>query len=295
MGYILLAISLLAGATKGYCGKKMGAFAQNTTSAVLLNLIRMAVCAALGMLLLLLCNDVSQLKFNPRLFALSALSGISTSVFVITWIMAVRKSAYMLLDVFLMLGTLVPILLSFFAFDEQILLNQWLGLFVLVVAVIIMCSYSNSIKTGLSLSSFALLAVCGLSNGITDFLQKCFVKTMAEDTLPVFNFYTYLFATVTLAVLYLLFSLKEKPRFENGVRGKYVYVFVMSATLIINSYFKTKAAAYIDSAQLYPLNQGCALILSALMAAVFFKERLTPKAIIGIVTAFAGLLIINVL
>ena len=170
MGYILLAISLLAGATKGYCGKKMGSFAQNTTSAVLLNLIRMAVCTVLGMLLILLCNDIGQLKWDPKLLALSALSGISISIFVITWIMAVRKSAYMLLDVFLMLGTLVPILLSYFAFRESILPNQWLGLLVLVVAVIIMCSYNNSIKTGLNMSSFALLAVCGLSNGITDFL-----------------------------------------------------------------------------------------------------------------------------
>lgn len=295
MGYMLLAVSLVAGTAKGYCGKKMGTFAQNTTSAVLLNWIRMALCAVFGALLLVIGKGIGQLTWDPKILILSALSGVSTSIFVITWIMAVRKSAYMLLDVFLMLGTLVPIVLSYFIFEERILPKQWLGLLVLVVAVVIMCSYNNSIKTGLNLSSLALLAVCGLSNGITDFLQKAFVKTVAGDALLVFNFYTYLFAAITLAILYLLFSFKEKPRFENNVRGKYGYVFVMSVALIVNSFFKTKAAAYIDSAQLYPLNQGCALILSALMSAVIFREKLTLKAVVGIVTAFVGLLIINVL
>lgn len=69
----------------------------------------------------------------------------------------------------------------------------------------------------------------------------------------------------------------------------------MSVALIANSYFKTKAAAYLDSAQLYPLNQGAALILSTLMASVFFKEKLTVKCVIGIFIAFIGLFIINVL
>ena len=41
MRYLFLSISLLAGATKGYCGKKMGDFAANAQSAVLLNLVRM--------------------------------------------------------------------------------------------------------------------------------------------------------------------------------------------------------------------------------------------------------------
>ena len=42
MGYLFLSISLLAGVTKGYCGKKMGNFANTVQSAVLLNVLRMS-------------------------------------------------------------------------------------------------------------------------------------------------------------------------------------------------------------------------------------------------------------
>ena len=52
---------------------------------------------------------------------------------------------------------------------------------------------------------------------------------------------------------------------------------------------------YLPAAQLYPLNQGGSLILSSVMAAVFFKEKLTMPCVLGILTAFAGLLFINVL
>ena len=69
----------------------------------------------------------------------------------------------------------------------------------------------------------------------------------------------------------------------------------MALCLFANSYFKTLAAGYLNAVLLYPLNQGCALILSAIMSATLFQEKLTLKAVIGMVTAFAGLLIINLL
>lgn len=74
-----------------------------------------------------------------------------------------------------------------------------------------------------------------------------------------------------------------------------LYIAIMALCLFANSYFKTLAATELDSAQLYPLNQGAALILSMGMSALSFKEKVTPKAILGIVLAFAGLLVMNVL
>ena len=69
------------------------------------------------------------------------------------------------------------------------------------------------------------------------------------------------------------------------------YVFIMALCLFASSYFKTLAARYLSAVLLYPLNQGCALILSSIMSVALFKETLTLKAVIGMITAFAGLLI----
>jgi multidrug transporter EmrE-like cation transporter len=61
----------------------------------------------------------------------------------------------------------------------------------------------------------------------------------------------------------------------------------------MSSYFKVISAKFLDSAILYPISQGSALILSALMAGIFFKEKITFKCIFGMILAFFALLIIH--
>lgn len=74
-----------------------------------------------------------------------------------------------------------------------------------------------------------------------------------------------------------------------------LYIIIMAACLFANSFFNTKAAYFLDSAEMYPFEQGSSLVLSSLMSAIFFKEKLTVKAVIGIIITFIALLIINVL
>ena len=71
------------------------------------------------------------------------------------------------------------------------------------------------------------------------------------------------------------------------------YILVMAICLFANSFFKTLAAGHLSAVLLYPLNQGVSLILASLMSWVFFREKLSLKAILGILTAFVGLLLVN--
>jgi multidrug transporter EmrE-like cation transporter len=125
------------------------------------------------------------------------------------------------------------------------------------------------------------------------------MKQMSEVPIAVFNFYTYVFSAAVLGIFFAIFSIKEKAQGQSsgshGLKRIFGYIAVMSICLFANSYFKTKAAGFLDSAQLYPLNQGMALMLSSAMSAVLFHERLTVKCILGLVISFAGLIIINVL
>lgn len=294
MGYLFLSVALLTGAVKGYCGKRMGSCARDTRSAVMLNLLRMALCVLFGLLMIFFLGQQGQLRLSGKLIGISLLSGVSTAVFVVSWLLAVRKSAYMLLDVFLMLGTLLPMLLGRLLFQESIAWHQWLGYGVLLCAVMLLCAYNNTVKVRLNASSLLLLIVSGAANGAADFSQKLFVKALPGTSAAVFNLYTYVFAGLTLLLIVLLLPHGEKEDGKGARRG-YAYIAVMAAALILNSYFKTLSASHLSSAQLYPLNQGMGLILSSLMAHFLFRERLTKRAIGGIALAFAGLMIMNML
>lgn len=292
MGYLYLGFALLAGVTKGYCGKQTGSHTKGYRGALLANAVRMLLCIIIGFLLLVFSGELSALAPKGNLFPIAALSGLATAVFVVTWLMAVRKSAYMMLDVFLMLGVLIPILASNIFFHEAIRLGQWLGIALLFGAVVLMCSYHNAIKERLSISSLLLLLLCGAANGVADFSQKLFVKTIEGGSVAAFNLYTYLFAAIVLGLL-LLAPQKEKVASKGDLKRIFGYLSLMAICLFANSFFKTLAARNLPAVVLYPLNQGCALILSSLMASVLFKERLTLKAILGILLSFVALLIIN--
>lgn len=298
MGYLFLALALIAGSTKGYCGKKTSGFVSEYKDAMFTNFIRMVLCVAISLVLLAFSGEISLLKTNSRVILITLLSGVTTSAFVVAWLMSVRRGAYMMLDVFLMLGVIVPLVLSQALFDEKIKANQWVGLIVLFVAVMLMCSYNNQIKEKINFASLGLLILCGLANGLTDFSQKLYVKTVPDGSVAVFNFYTYLFSAVVLLAFYLAAKSRDTSSgASEAVMLKKVggYVAVMSLCLFLYSYFKTMAAGILPSALLYPLSQGAALILSSLMSGFLFKEKLTGKCIAGLVLSFIGLIIINVL
>lgn len=299
MGYVFLASALVAGSVKGYCGKKTSGFVAEYKDAMLTNFIRMVMCIIIGFLMLVFSSSVSLLAVDVSVLLITLLSGVTTSVFVVAWLICVRRGAYMMLDVFLMLGVMVPLLLSSALFDEKIKLTQWISLAILFVAVLIMCSYNNQIKEKMSIASIALLVLCGVANGLTDFSQKLFVKTVPNGSAAVFNFYTYVFSAAVLLVFYLLARAKgqkgQKGEELAVIKSVGLYVCVMSLCLFLNSYFKTLAAGILPSAILYPLSQGASLILSSFMSAFLFKERLTAKCITGIAVSFVGLLIINLL
>lgn len=295
MGYLFLLIALLAGATKGYCGKKTSGHTDNFGDAVLANEIRMVLCMIIGFLIVLASGELSTLIPSAKMLGISALSGIFTAIFVVTWLISVKKSAYMMVDIFLMLGVLIPLLASNIFFGETIKLTQWLGIALLFVAVILMCSYNNSIKAKLSPSALFLLLLCGVSSGIADFSQKLFTKCISDSSAAAFNFYTYLFAGLILMVFFTVTYKKDEPVDKPKIKKIFGFILIMAICLFANSFFKTLASGYLSAVLLYPLNQGCALILSAVMASAFFKEKLTGKAILGMLIAFSGLLVINLL
>lgn len=299
IGYLFLSIALIAGVTKGYCGKRISGKITTLADSALVNTVRMFFCIVIGLLLLFVQEGFSSLEVSRTTLLISMLSGICSALFVISWLFAVKQSAYMMVEVFLLVGTVIPIALSLVLFDEKIRLVQCVGLVILFVAVYIMSTYNVSIKGKMTFKAMIPLIVAGAANGFADFSQKMFVRVGGVDSVSAFNLYTYVFAAAVLLVFYLFNRAKGGAQGEGGglkkLFGLLGFVFVMSVCLYMNSYFKTLAGGYISATQLYPLNQGAAVILSLLMSSIFFKEKVNLKCILGIVLAFVALMFINLL
>lgn len=296
MGYLFLSVALICGSVKGYCGKKTSGIINSTKDAMTANLIRVVICAIIGFLMIAISNDLEFIIPSGEILLISLLSGIATSVFIISWLISAKTGAYMMLDVFLMASVILPIILGIFLFDEKVDLTDWIGIIILLTATLIMCSYNNSIKGKMSAKAAVLLIICSIACGICDFSQKLFVKNALGVPISVFNFYTYLFASITLIFALAVMGRKKERSFAKfELKSVFLYILIMAICLFAHSFFKTLAAKYLPSVGLYPLSQGASLILSSLMASILFKEKITLKCTIGIVLAFLGLILINVI
>lgn len=299
MGYVFLSLALLAGITKAYCGKRLGNVTSKIEDAVSANLLRMFLCIIIGFVLVLIKGDYTYILPNAQSLFIMGISGIATSVFLISWLLSVNRGVYLLVEVVLMLGVLVPILTSLFWFQERISWGEWVGIVLLVLSAVIICFYNNTQKGKMDFTSLSLLFICGLSSGVIDLTQRLFVKTSPGIPASVFNLYTYVFSAVTLLPILCILAKKTGVSVVGEIRRIAVRsswtIVVMAFCLFANSYFKTLAAGYLEAAQLYPLNQGLTLILSTLMAAFLFKEKFTLISCLGVLVALLSIIFMNVL
>lgn len=301
LGILFIVISICGGVVKGYCGKSLGTYAHSITDSAMLNFIRMAFCTVISLIVVTLQGNFFHIiSVTTATLIISALSALSTCIFIISWLMAVRGSAYMLVSVFTNLGVVVPISLSAVFFGQTIGLNQILGIVILLLAIWLMLGYSKSVTGAFTVKDFFMLLVCGIANGLSDFfignterlgiwLKTTFSLNDAHIDDTVYSFYMYLFSFIIL-IGYTSFSSVTKHKAQIKIDKKIIiYLIVMAIFLFVNTYFKSLAGRLLTSAQLFSVNTGGSLILSSLMASVMFREKPTLKSVIGIALTFVAL------
>lgn len=296
IGYICLMISVLAGCTKGYFGKRISGLTRGMAASVWVNLIRLCLCVGISFLV----GGAGLLQGGSSLDLPAVLTGIfyglTSAFFLVSWLICARNGTYMLINIFLMLGMLITLILnSLFLPGEEITLIQWGGILLLIIAVLIMYSYNTGQRGKMKPSALLLLFACGISEGLGGFAQKLFQHHSESDT-AFFTLISYGVAAVVLSgALWLPSVRREQVRPWPLVKHTFPYVAVMAVCLFLNSYFKTEAAApgRLTGAQLYPVYESVGLILSVCMSHFFFKEKATLRCIAGCVLAFGAVLLLK--
>ncbi len=299
MGYLFLGLALTFGITKSYCGKKTSNHATLAYYAVVINAFRMALCIFIGVIAVLISKVSLSQALNIKTIIISLVSGVATAGFTVLWLLSVKTSSFMLVEVFVMASVILPLTLCAIFYGESIGIIQMIGIALLIVAVYLMCTY-NSKSVKMSIKGFLLLFSTAIASGLCDFSQKTFVREIVNANASLFNLYTYFFAFITLVIVSFIFRATEKDKSEllsapKIVKPIFFYVLIMAVCLFLNTFFKTLAAERLSAVLLYPLNQGMAILLSLLMSVFIFKEKINLKGIIGITLAVTSLILINVL
>ncbi len=304
-GYIFLFITVLIGVSKGYCGKKTSEYVSGITDGLILQSIRLALCVIIGVCLFAFSGKTSQI--DSTVLLISFINGIANATFLLSWLFAIRSGAYLFVDICLTAGgILIPCFSGAIFFGNAIKPTQYIGIIIMMVAVYIMCGYNTTITNKkMSLSNALLLLCVAFSNGLMGYCEKHFAyhtqTTGIDCSTSFFGLLTFAFAAVILIISLPVVCKKVnctvRQSFENfPFKQLWIYIILIAAFLYFNTYFGTLTNAYIDNTVLiYPLKFGSNLLLSAVMAAVMFKERVTKRSILGMVLITVSIILINVI
>ena len=292
MGYFSLLIALFSGTAKGFFGKRISGTVATQRQSVLVNSVRMVICVLISLVLLAPEALRGGIYIDGAAWLFGALAGITLSLFLVTWLLAVRRGAFMLISVTQMFGVVITLVCSFFVFQTPVLPRQFIAIAILMLAVWIMGSYSAALKGRLGLGTVALLLLCGVSSGLYDFSLKLFTY-YSESNISTLNLISYAIAAIVLGGVFFLPTREEPFEVKGLLRATVFPVLIMSVCLFLNSYFKALANNYLSPAQVYPIYQAGGLIFSAAMSAVFFKEKITPRCVVGLILAFVSILLLK--
>ena len=123
-----------------------------------------------------------------------------------------------------------------------------------------------------------------------DFSVKLFTY-YSQSSVATLNLISYVISAIALFGVFLIPEKNgEEVKVKTLLKSTWLPVLIMSVCLFGNSYFMALANKHLTPTQIYPVYQAGALVLGTIMSAVFFKEKVTLKCVIGMV--LAGLAII---
>ena len=294
MGYLWLAVALAGGIAKGLCGKRISGQMGSFRDCLFINSLRMLLCMGIALLTVILGGEIGALKASPETYVVCGICAVGMSVFCVCWMYAYRTEAYIFLNIFTMLGTVVTCLLDFLIYRTPIRGNQWLGIGLILLAVVLVSRYNREMKGKLRLRGVCILVLGCVGSAVADFTQRVYMAEVGSSA-SVYNFYGYALASLLLTVsLGLCGILGRKPVTKGLKSGRSILLCcAISAGLFVNSVAKTLAAGLLPAAQIYPVLQGANLIASILLGHFLFGERIKTKSVLAMVCAFVGLMIIR--
>lgn len=289
MGYLAVAFAALCGAVKGYAGKKSSETLRSVPDALRFCALRTAGCALLGAVLWLLRGDFR--PPCPPAAAAAVLSGVSMSVFLLSWTAAVRGGAYVRLDVCCQTGMVIPCVLAAPLLGERASAAQYIALAFLLYSVVLLSGRAAQPRETGGFGGALLLFAVWLSSGINSLTAKLYAASDTPDTLA----YTCITFGVSAPLLGIAYGIcRTRSRAHAQPKKQYaLYLPLMTVCLFLYNYLTAFAAKLLPSLLLFPLQTGLGLLLSCLMSVCLFGERLTRRNALGALLALFSMAAVN--
>lgn len=290
--YIFLIIILLLRVPQNFSSKKTSGLVTNSQSYFLYGTYSYTLAGLIAFVMLLFDG---MLGFSLPAVGISALGAVSLAVSLFCSIEALKSGVMVLAAMAGSAGLLLPCIAGIFMFNEPMKPMQFIGIALLIFSGWLLIGYSKE-QTG-SFTPRTLLLLIGsmLSNGSVMLAQKMFSKYLPDTSVSIFSFLTFGLIGIGMFIGLVPSLLSQSGRAKIAAVPKPVFLYgtISSIILLAINQLATLAGRNVPSAIMFPINDGGATIITAITAAIFFKEKLTVRSVCGLILGIGSLIVIN--
>ena len=290
--YIFLIIILLLRVPQNFSSKKTSGLVTNSQSYFLYGTYSYTLAGLIAFVMLLF-DGMS--GFSLPSVGISALGAVSLAVSLFCSIEALKSGVMVLAAMAGSAGLLLPCIAGIFMFNEPMKPMQFIGIALLIFSGWLLIGYSKE-QTG-SFTPRTLLLLIGsmLSNGSVMLAQKMFSKYLPDTSVSIFSFLTFGLIGIGMFIGLVPSLLSQSGRAKIAAVPKPVFLYgtISSIILLAINQLATLAGRNVPSAIMFPINDGGATIITAITAAIFFKEKLTVRSVCGLILGIGSLIVIN--
>lgn len=230
------------------------------------------------------------------LFAL--IGGVTAGLCNLFYVMSLYHGPLSLSSIFIGLGPILPVVLAAIFLHSMPVGLQWVGLILTIIVLVIV--NIGPVDKKPSMKWFILAFGAFAMYGLQLFTFSMHHEYVAEPNNSHFMGWLYIFCALTFAIGFVI--MRNKTRSDEAeaqllanLNYKLILLFaaIQAGTNGVANAFYVKAAATVPAAVLYPSVETASLILTSIVAFVFFKEKMTKTGIVALILGCIGVAILN--
>lgn len=304
MAALYISIILLFRVVQAVFNKMASNEVKNIPTVLVYGAYRNAISAAFGLMLVLISGNGFGLGATGVLISLC--SGVMLSVSGYCGIMCLKTGTVSVSSIFSTAGILIPIIAGVF-FGIPVSAVQCVGLALFFVSAFLLIRDSRNTTGKFTAGAFFLLVGCLFAEGLTMLSQQAFTKYVPDGSVSAFSFITFCIAALSNLIMFAFFRNKkipvpgeEKPdppaapaQSVKFSRRLIISGFALAVAVFVINQFATMSTALVPPVILFTFINGGGAVISTVVAAIMYKEKLTPQKIAGVAVGIASLVIVK--
>ncbi len=291
MATMYIGIILLFRVVQALFNKRSSMEVKNIPMLVGYNAYKNAISAALGLGLILFAAN--GFRVNWLTVVIASVSGLALFFAGFCSIYAMKSGTVSLNSMFGTAGMIVPVLAGVFLFHKPIAPLQWAGLAVFFLSAWLLIGGSKAVYAGFSGKTLLLLIGSLMANGTTMLAQQMFTAYVPDGDVSVFSFFSFAIIAAGSGIFYKFLSAGNceggtklnKPLLVCGV--------ALAVSVFIINQLATLSTRLISPVILFAFINGGGTIISTVVAALVYKEKISKKTAAGILLGITSLLLIK--